>query len=370
MCFRRDLPLLLLLVFSLVNAGPTPTNKPAAYPAWWFEQDVIPRTSPTIVSPRWPNDYPAADDFAVANIGQLKHMAIKARNEFVTRFGEAGPGLAITTLVDGWSRPVAASEPARDDFAAVNQGQAKAVSALFYDRLYDFVYGGPPLAGGHKYPWDASATAADAYAVANLGQLKWLFSFDPRLVPTDSDGDGMGNIWEVINGLDPRNPADAELDGDGDGLSNAQEFNLHTTPFAADTDGDGMPEKWEVDHGFDPRAPADALADANLNGVSNLDEYLNGNDPRLAAYGGLKPTIQIISGNNQTPLPGRFMTQPMRVRALRPNGTPWPGIPVHFHADPGEGLLAASNTSDAKLLLVLTVQTDANGYAQAWLKCP
>ena len=119
----------------------------------------------------------------------------------------------------------------------------------------------------------------------------------------------------------------------------------------------------EVDHGLDPRDPADALADPNLNRVTNLDEYRNGNDPHLDAYGDLKPVLLQISGGDQTPRPGQFTTHPMRVRALRPDGTPLAGAPVHFHAEPGEGLLAASNTPDAKLLPVLTVHTDADGYA-------
>ena len=159
-------------------------------------------------------------------------------------------------------------------------------------------------------------------------------------------------------------------DFDGDGLSNHEELSLRTDPFSADTDVDGLPDKWEVDHGFDPRDPADAAADANGNGVSNLDEFLNGNDPRLLAYGGVTPTFQMISGDGQVPVAGQFMPLPMRVRLLRPDGSPWAGAPVHFHADPGEGLLAASTAPEAKLLPVLTVQTDANGYAQAWIKCP
>ena len=159
-------------------------------------------------------------------------------------------------------------------------------------------------------------------------------------------------------------------DFDDDGLTNQQELLLRTDPFSADTDRDGMPDKWEVDHGLDPRDPADALADPNLNRVTNLDEYRNGNDPHLDAYGDLKPVLLQISGGDQTPRPGQFTTHPMRVRALRPDGTPLAGAPVHFHAEPGEGLLAASNTPDAKLLPVLTVHTDADGYAQAWLKSP
>jgi T5SS/PEP-CTERM-associated repeat protein len=40
----------------------------------------------------------------------------------------------------------------------------------------------------------------------------------------DDDGDGISNGYEQDHGLDPLNPADANLDSDGDGLTNLQEF--------------------------------------------------------------------------------------------------------------------------------------------------
>ena len=40
----------------------------------------------------------------------------------------------------------------------------------------------------------------------------------------DSDGDGIGDNYELANGLDPNNPDDALLDKDGDGMSNLDEF--------------------------------------------------------------------------------------------------------------------------------------------------
>ncbi len=47
----------------------------------------------------------------------------------------------------------------------------------------------------------------------------------PVLDPTrDDDGDGIPNGYEQAHGLDPLNPADANVDSDGDGLSNLQEF--------------------------------------------------------------------------------------------------------------------------------------------------
>jgi hypothetical protein len=40
----------------------------------------------------------------------------------------------------------------------------------------------------------------------------------------DADHDGMSDIWEINNGLDPNNPNDGRLDKDGDGYTNVEEF--------------------------------------------------------------------------------------------------------------------------------------------------
>jgi subtilisin family serine protease len=68
----------------------------------------------------------------------------------------------------------------------------------------------------------------------------------------DFDGDGMPDTWEIDNGLDPRDPGDANEDADGDGLTNLEEYRNGTDPRSADTDGDGVGDREELAAGRNP----------------------------------------------------------------------------------------------------------------------
>lgn len=61
---------------------------------------------------------------------------------------------------------------------------------------------------------------------------------------------------------------------------------LYTTSYASaaiDTDGDGIPDGYESLNGLNPNNPADASLDADGDGTSNLAEYIAGTNPRSAA---------------------------------------------------------------------------------------
>lgn len=53
----------------------------------------------------------------------------------------------------------------------------------------------------------------------------------------DTDEDGLPDAWELANGLNPNNSADATLDPDGDGLNNLAEQTYGTNPNVANTAG-------------------------------------------------------------------------------------------------------------------------------------
>jgi len=66
---------------------------------------------------------------------------------------------------------------------------------------------------------------------------------------------------------------------DDDGASDTQIFTL-TVGFV-DDDGDGMADVWETANGLDPTDPADALLDPDGDNINNLDEFLGGTDPNV-----------------------------------------------------------------------------------------
>jgi len=121
----------------------------------------------------------------------------------------------------------------------------------------------------------------------------------------DRDGDGIDDDWEIINGLDPNNPDDRNMDFDDDGLTNFEEYDYNTDPTNEDTDGDGHSDYDEIEKGFDPLDPSDhptgilsillyiLLILALLGGAGYGYYYYMQNKPKID-----RPSTSRTSGNN------------------------------------------------------------------------
>jgi hypothetical protein len=140
-------------MFSLAAAFFIPLLVYAGAPSWWSERSVLVSGA-------------NADDYAPANLGQLKNIAKAAVAEMDAKFS-GGAGDELNSMVNSWSTP----GPQTNDFAPLNLGQLKNVARPFYDRL---------IAAGlaDSYPWLGSPSSPDDFAVANIGQVKSLFGFE------------------------------------------------------------------------------------------------------------------------------------------------------------------------------------------------
>lgn len=212
-------------------------------PQWWADKGVL-------------NSEPAQDD-AAANQGQLMYMASKAALEFQEKVP-----LLDRTAIDTLIAEFSSYDPANYSVAAT-LGQLKYVAQPFYDvldsnGLQDAWPTGMGVGDG-PYPWSQYAGSKQDHALANLGQLKYVFSFDldKATLLADSDGDGMPDEWEVENGFNPYR-WDADNDPDRDGFTNVEEFQNGTDPRSMDVNRSILPYAT----GFEP---AEAYVPGDLN---------------------------------------------------------------------------------------------------------
>lgn len=222
----------------------------ATGPSWWVTRGTI-------------NTNAIPNDFAAVNQGQLKWMAVNAAMELESQL-PGGAGSNVWTLIESFS--------GTNNFRPVNLGQLKYVAQPFYDRLIEVGY-------TTNYPWSGSTNQVNDFVLANIGQMKNVFSFDVK----DSDSDGIPDWWEIAHGLNPNNPNDADQVSThpwAHGLTNRQVF-WHPSVLLADgysTLEDNVPNWWKIIRNYDETTPASTVG---ANGLTLLQNYQNGCNPNL-----------------------------------------------------------------------------------------
>jgi hypothetical protein len=129
----------------------------------------------------------------------------------------------------------------------------------------------------------------------------------------DDDNDGMADDWEKqwFGSITAKN---GSADTDGDLLTDAAEYGYarsnaawganrwSLSPLSKDSDGDGIPDRYEVLNGLNPVSSSDRDLDSDNDGWTNYEEYVNGtsaNDPNSRPQP-TAPTevIEVIPLNN------------------------------------------------------------------------
>ncbi|MBE7504396.1 MAG: Ig-like domain-containing protein [Verrucomicrobiales bacterium] len=132
------------------------------------------------------------------------------------------------------------------DFQSVTPARVRLISAGS-----DLVFGTAddgPVAGQVAYAGLAFAAQIQFAAPLPVGRYRF---------EVDGVRDLMGNVQAVpVQSQFWIAPGGPDGDADQDGLTNAEESQAGTNPFAEDTDGDGWADEVEVHDGSDPRDPA------------------------------------------------------------------------------------------------------------------
>ena len=107
------------------------------------------------------------------------------------------------------------------------------------------------------------ATATEALAIvvrnatSNTGSYDYSLLASGATVVSDTDGDGLADVDEVLNGSNIN-----RVDTDSDGLTDGEEVNtVGSNPLLVDTDGDGFDDLTEFNAGSDPADPLSTPVD-------------------------------------------------------------------------------------------------------------
>jgi len=159
----------------------------------------------------------------------------------------------------------------------------------------------------------------------------------------DTDGDGVPDYVEVQQGTSPTNASDAK-DTDGDGVPDYIEVKQGTSPTnandAKDTDGDGVPDYIEVKQGTSPTNATDAK-DTDGDGIPDYIEVAQGTNPAVAGDAkdtdgdGVPDFIEVLQGTN--PLVGGDIIK----------DTDGDGVPDYIEVQQGTSPTTATDAKDS-----------------------
>jgi hypothetical protein len=250
-------------------------------PAWWGQAHSSDPATPSTLDVSAAMNANPQNNKGPANIGQAKHMARSAilalRAEGLTQLANdiENDLVGLNRPIPSWNSPSDLTEREKQK-APLLIGQLKAIAHPFYNRLnsispswvlaqiqqnhneaavlgthYWRVMGYPDYTNGGWFPWNPASPLIQNKTIANIGQLKALFSLE--FADLDSDADGLLDAWEqmlIEQSGDPSSMTLANItpqgDVDNDGVSNLLEYQLGLSAYQSDSDADGYGDRLSV----------------------------------------------------------------------------------------------------------------------------
>lgn len=202
--------------------------------------------------------------------------------EYNTSFTGGTGGMTILNPRPGYS------------YAFNDTGSAITVTATAIDTdgdgmtdIYETANGLDPNDDGTVNPVNGAAGNLDGDFATNLEEfIAGTAANNSSSDPLNTDNDGLPDSWEVTNfgGIAAQTGA-GDFDGDFD--TNAQEYANATNPTLAgsltDADGDGLGDGWEILY-FTTTGAKDGTADSDADLVTDLQEYRYGSDPTDSSF--------------------------------------------------------------------------------------
>jgi alpha-tubulin suppressor-like RCC1 family protein len=134
---------------------------------------------------------------------------------------------------------------------------------------------------------------------------------------------------------------------------------------ALDSGGEGLPDYWQFEYfgtnGLDPNSSPDG------NGQSLLYDFQNQINP-TDYYSGNVPTLTVLGGNDQSGIYNAFLPLPLVVAVTDSSGNVLTNAPLTLDVTNGTALLAMTTTNTPTS--ALSLRTDSNGLASAWIYFP
>ena len=216
---------------------------------------------------------------AISGAGDNDLDCLSNATELVAGMDACNPDTDGDGMKDGWEWFYSTNNPTHTNALALDPLDNGVIHFRDFDsgdvnQLPSADLDGDGASNLEEYQWYVAYTGQCVTATTNL--------ISPDPTKFDTDGDGMSDGWEMINGFNPVDPTDAAGDADGDGLSNLREYQWGSDPRAVDSDGDGLLDGAEVlTYHTNPSIP-----DTDMDGLDDDYEVVIGSDPRNADSGG------------------------------------------------------------------------------------